>query len=132
MRHDMKIIYTVPQVMKHWLLATVLLLLFSISVAMAWQAEPSAPHPPIHLTREERAWLDGNHTVRVRIFDWPPTLVGKETAWSALIDSEDYTFANVLGGYLYDQGQNGLLARSARCNGTNAAILRQSVLSDVV
>ena len=59
------------------------------------------------------------------------SLVGKETAWPALVDPEDYTFTTVLGGYLHDQGQNGLLARSARCNGTNAAILRQAVLSNV-
>ena len=29
----------------------------------------------VTLTKKERAWLDKKHTVRVRIFDWPPYLI---------------------------------------------------------
>lgn len=68
--------------------------------------------------------------VKVRCHGILVSLVGKEADCPALVDPDDYTFTNVLGGYLRDQGQNGMLVRSARCNGTNAAILRQSVLSD--
>ena len=50
--------------------------------------------------------------------------------WPALIDPDDYTFTNALGGYLHAQGQNGLLVKSARYNGTNGVIFKQSVLSD--
>jgi ABC-type amino acid transport substrate-binding protein len=32
----------------------------------------------IQLTAEEQAWLDQNHTVRVRAADWPPYLIVKE------------------------------------------------------
>lgn len=69
--------------------------------------------------------------VKVKCHGILVSLVDKETACPALVDPEDYAFTNVLGGYLHDQGQNGLLVRSARCNGINAAILRQAVLSDV-
>ena len=58
------------------------------------------------------------------------SLLGKEAEWPALVDPDDYTFTNALGGYLKSQGQNGLLTRSARCSGANAAIFKQSVLSD--
>ena len=82
----MKIIYTIPKIMKQWLLATVLLLFFSVSVTMARQAEPGAPHPPIHLTREEYAWLAKNHTVRVRIVDWPPYMITRPVPSGVAID----------------------------------------------
>jgi hypothetical protein len=58
------------------------------------------------------------------------SLLDKEIEWPALIDPDDYTFTNALGGYLHAQGQNGLLAKSARYNGTNGVIFKQSVLSD--
>ena len=82
----MRTFFTLPQVMKQWLLTITLLLFFSVSVAMAWQTEPGAPHPPLHLNREERAWLDGNHTVRVRIFDWPPYMITKPVPSGVAVD----------------------------------------------
>ncbi len=58
------------------------------------------------------------------------SLFGKELDWPALVAPDDYTFTNALGGYLKSQGQNGVLTRSARCNGTNGSIFKQSVLSN--
>ena len=39
--------------------------------------------------------------------------------------------AQALGGTLREQGQNGLLVKSARCEGTNGAVFNQQRLSDV-
>ncbi len=58
-------------------------------------------------------------------------LRGKERAVPGLIDRRDYAFTQALGRYLHVQSQNGLLVRSARSAGHNAAILRPQVLSDV-
>jgi RES domain-containing protein len=48
-----------------------------------------------------------------------------------LTDRRDYAFTNALGRYLRDQATNGLLVRSARCNGINAALFRPEALSGV-
>jgi RES domain len=58
-------------------------------------------------------------------------LRGKEAAEPRLVDRASYAFTQPLGAYLQAQGTNGLLARSARCDGTNAAIFRPAVLSQV-
>ncbi|MDW7646497.1 MAG: RES family NAD+ phosphorylase [Desulfuromonadales bacterium] len=58
-------------------------------------------------------------------------LVGKEGTYPGLLDPEDYTFTQGLGRYLHDQGQNGLLVKSARCDGINSAIFRENILSNV-
>lgn len=55
----------------------------------------------------------------------------KESREKRLTDRRDYTFTQQLGRYLKLQHQNGLLARSARCSGINAAILTADVLSNV-
>jgi hypothetical protein len=57
-------------------------------------------------------------------------LRGKEARHPALVDRRSYAFTQGLGRYLHEQGQNGLLVRSARCDGTNAAILRAERLSN--
>lgn len=57
-------------------------------------------------------------------------LRGKEEDYPTLLDQTDYTFTNQIGQYLHDQNQNGLLVRSARCGGTNAAIFTEKVLSN--
>jgi hypothetical protein len=49
---------------------SVLLCLFTMVSASAAQ---SASEPAITLSTEEQAWLAKNHTVRVRIGDYPPT-----------------------------------------------------------
>jgi hypothetical protein len=56
-------------------------------------------------------------------------LRGKEAKHRELVDRSSYGFTQALGSYLYEQDQNGLLVRSARCNGINAAIFKASRLS---
>lgn len=58
-------------------------------------------------------------------------LRGKEKKTPALVDRRDYAYAQGLGRYLKSQFQNGLLVRSARSQGDNAALLRPEVLSRV-
>lgn len=58
-------------------------------------------------------------------------LQGKERRERRLVDRRDYRFTQELGRYLKEQNQNGLLARSARCRGTNAAVFIPGVLSRV-
>jgi len=48
-----------------------------------------------------------------------------------LTDRRDYSFTWQVGRYLWQRGQSGLLARSARSNGTAAAIFRPEALADV-
>lgn len=57
-------------------------------------------------------------------------LRGKEQRERRLTDRRDYGYTQQLGRYLKDQGQNGLLVKSARCDGINAAILRPEGLSN--
>lgn len=57
-------------------------------------------------------------------------LIGKETDYPVLLDPDDYTFTHEVGRYLHNQSQNGLLVKSARCNGINAAIFTEGVLSN--
>lgn len=57
-------------------------------------------------------------------------LRGKERRHPQLVDRKDYSFGQKLGRYLKDQGQNGLLVKSARCDGVNSAVLRPEVLSN--
>ncbi len=71
MGYGMKIVSTVSQVMKPQLLLLTLLLFCYVPGVMAHQTV-SAPSASIALTPQERAWLAENHTVRVRVFDWPP------------------------------------------------------------
>jgi hypothetical protein len=47
-----------------------------------------------------------------------------------LVDRRDYSHTQRLGRYLHERSQNGLLARSARCQGMNAAVLDARCLSD--
>lgn len=58
-------------------------------------------------------------------------LRGRERRERRLVDRHDYAFTQQLGRYLKAQRQNGLLVRSARCNGRNVAVLQPDVLSDV-
>ena len=56
-------------------------------------------------------------------------LRGKEARHPALVDRRSYAFTQALGRYLQAQDQNGLLVRSARCDGINAALFKASRLS---
>jgi RES domain len=57
-------------------------------------------------------------------------LRGRETPFPALINRTDYGFTQQVGRYLKQQEQSGLLVRSARSEGVNAAILRPGALSN--
>jgi hypothetical protein len=56
---------------------------------------------------------------------------GKERRNRNLVDRRSYGYTQKFGKYLHEQQQNGLLVRSARCNGINAAILKSNTLSSV-
>lgn len=58
-------------------------------------------------------------------------LRGKEAAYPGLTNRTSYTFTHRLGLYVYEQDLNGLLVRSARCDGNNAAIFKPERLSNV-
>lgn len=48
-----------------------------------------------------------------------------------LVSRTSYAFTHEVGRYVHEQGLNGLLVRSARCDGTNGAIFKPERLSDV-
>ena len=58
-------------------------------------------------------------------------LRGKETAFPDLVHRTSYAFTQSLGNFLVDQGANGILVRSARCQGINGAIFQRDRLSNV-
>lgn len=58
-------------------------------------------------------------------------LRGKEAVYPDLVSRESYAFTQQIGRYVHEQELNGLLARSARCDGTAAAIFKPERLSNV-
>ena len=58
-------------------------------------------------------------------------LRGKEVAFPDLVSRTSYAFTQSLGNFLVEQGANGILVRSARCEGVNGAIFRRDRLSNV-
>lgn len=58
-------------------------------------------------------------------------LRGKEAAFPWLVSRSSYADTQRLGAYVYAQDGNGLVVRSARCDGINAAVLRPQRLSNV-
>lgn len=58
-------------------------------------------------------------------------LRGKEAIEKRLVDRTSYTWTQPLGAYLQAQGTNGMLVKSARCDGFNAPIFREEALSQV-
>ena len=58
-------------------------------------------------------------------------LRGKETAFPDLVNRTSYAFSQSLGNFLVAQGANGILVRSARCQGINGAIFQRERLSNV-
>lgn len=58
-------------------------------------------------------------------------LRNKQRGFPKLLDKTDYSFSHAVGSYLYDNGQNGLLAASARYHaGVNVASFKPSILSN--
>jgi hypothetical protein len=58
-------------------------------------------------------------------------LRGKERAHPQLVSRASYAFTQRLGRYVHEQDQNGLLVRSARCDGVNACVFKPQRLSNV-
>ena len=58
-------------------------------------------------------------------------LRGREAACPDLTSRASYTFSHRVGRFVHEQDLNGLLVRSARCDGTNAAIFKPERLSNV-
>lgn len=68
---------------------------------------------------------------RVRVSALLVDFRGKHGAFPGLVDPDSYGFTQPLGRYLHEQRQNGLLVRSARCDGTNCDVFVPEVLSNV-
>ena len=58
-------------------------------------------------------------------------LRGKELAYPELTSRTSYAFTQRLGRYVHEQGQNGVLVQSARCDGVNGCLFEQERLSNV-
>lgn len=80
---------------------------------------------------EDREIVGERRVLRTRCDAILVDLRGKESREKRLVARNDYRYTQQLGRYLESQHQNGLIVRSARCAGTNAAVLRPDVLSNV-
>jgi len=84
---------------------------------------------------EDRAIASERRVFEVRCDAILIDLRGREKREKRLVDRASYAFTQPLGQYLRDQGQNGLLARSARDvrpkGGVNAALFRAEALGNV-
>jgi len=58
-------------------------------------------------------------------------LRGKERPYPQLASRTSYAFTQRLGRYVHEQDQNGLLVRSARCDGINGCVFKPQRLSNV-
>ena len=58
-------------------------------------------------------------------------LRGKHTEFPDLIRRDSYTFTHQVGRIVHEQDLSGLLVKSARCDGINAAVFRAERLSNV-
>ena len=58
-------------------------------------------------------------------------LRGKERPYPQLASRASYAFTQRLGRYVHEQDQNGLLVRSARCDGINGCVFKPQRLSNV-
>lgn len=54
----------------------------------------------------------------------------KHLTFPQLIDPNSYEFSNQVGAYLYERHANGLLVKSARCDGINGDVLNADALSN--
>ena len=81
--------------------------------------------------KEDREIVGERRVLDVRCDAILLELRGREKRAPKLLDRRDYAFAQGLGRYLKSQAQNGVLVRSARSSGDNAALLRPEVLSRV-
>ena len=58
-------------------------------------------------------------------------LRGREIDTPALVSRSSYVLTQQVGAFVHGRGDAGLMARSARCDGTNVAMLDRTALSDV-
>ena len=58
-------------------------------------------------------------------------LRGREGAYPQLVSRTSYAFTQRIGRYVHAQDQNGLLVRSARCDGVNGCVFKPERLSNV-
>lgn len=79
----------------------------------------------------DREVLSERRTFNVRCDALLLDLRGKERAHPELVSRTSYAFTHALGRYVHEQSLNGLLVRSARCDGTNAAVFKPERLSNV-
>jgi len=80
---------------------------------------------------ERRTIVSERRVFNVRCDALLVDLRGRQDRHPALVDRDSYAFTQRVGDYLHAQGANGLLVDSARCSGTNAAVLRPERLSSV-
>jgi hypothetical protein len=80
---------------------------------------------------EDRTITGERHVYAVRCEALLIDLRGKEQPHPELVDRKSYAGTQALGAYLWEQGANGVLTRSARHAGTNGAIFRPERLSNV-
>jgi hypothetical protein len=80
---------------------------------------------------EDREIVTERRVFNVRCDALLVDLRGKQTAQPGLVSRKSYAFTQQIGRYVHEQGLNGLLAPSARCDGVNAAIFRAERLSNV-
>lgn len=80
---------------------------------------------------EDREIVTDRHVFDVRCDALLIDLRGKEATYPDLTSRTTYAFTHGVGVYVHEQDLNGLLVRSARCDGTNAAIFKSERLSNV-
>ena len=105
----------------------------------SWDATTTVYETAYHWSRfvrdsfgtEDRAIRTERRLFDVRCDALLIDLRGKEKAYPGLVDRKSYAFCQQVGRHVHEQGQNGLLVRSARCDGVNAAIIPPERLRDV-
>lgn len=80
---------------------------------------------------EDREIVTDRRLFKVRCGALLIDLRGRERDYPDLVNRRSYAFTHQVGAYAHKQGLNGFLVQSARCAGTNGAILRQEHLSNV-
>jgi hypothetical protein len=80
---------------------------------------------------EDRLIANERRVFEVRCDALLTDLRGKERQEPRLVERASYAYTQPLGSYLRKQGANGVLVKSARCDGVNGAIFRPEALSGV-
>jgi hypothetical protein len=80
---------------------------------------------------EEREIVTERRVFDVRCDALLVDLRGKADSHPGLVSRASYAFTHPVGRYVHEQGLNGLLTRSARCDGCNGVIFKPERLSNV-